>query len=149
MTNIEGSVALRAADDSQPNDVRACIRLVAAVVLQALRDVDPSQRRFRGTKDKEEGEEDGEEKASGNEGKRIRDGARRWFMSDETAPWTFLWCCDILDLRPEGIRSMLNTRNLYSELRKRVENQKKTRAQQRRLNMLNSRETAPRSAEDA
>lgn len=42
----------------------------------------------------------------------------RYFHSDSELPYSFLWCCAVLDMDPNGIRSRLNTRGLIQEMRK-------------------------------
>ena len=36
--------------------------------------------------------------------------AQRWFLSDNKQPASFLWCCDILGLEPDRVRSALYAR---------------------------------------
>lgn len=32
----------------------------------------------------------------------------RWIMSDDITPWSFLWCCDHVELNPKSIRREMN-----------------------------------------
>jgi len=43
--------------------------------------------------------------------------ALAWIASDETRPFSFRWCCDVLELRPELVRSAIGTGRLYRSLR--------------------------------
>lgn len=36
--------------------------------------------------------------------------AQRWFLSDDKRPASFLWCCDILGLEADRVRSALYAR---------------------------------------
>ena len=43
--------------------------------------------------------------------------ALQWIASEETRPFSFRWCCDVLELRPELVRSAIGTGRLYRSLR--------------------------------
>lgn len=36
--------------------------------------------------------------------------SRRWLLSSNIFPFSFLWCCDILDLNPERVRAIAQKR---------------------------------------
>jgi hypothetical protein len=72
---------------------RACEKLVAAVLLTALRDL------------------------VGDSGIHSRT-ARRWIEDAEERPFGFRWCCDIAGVRPENLD--VDNPNLFADGRKRV-----------------------------
>ena len=43
--------------------------------------------------------------------------ALEWVASESTAPFSFRWCCDILELRAELVREAVGTGRLYRALR--------------------------------
>jgi len=43
--------------------------------------------------------------------------ALQWIASEETRPFSFRWCCDMLELRPELVRASIGTGRLYRSLR--------------------------------
>ena len=43
--------------------------------------------------------------------------ALQWIASEETRPFSFRWCCDMLELQPELVRAEIGTGRLYRSLR--------------------------------
>jgi len=43
--------------------------------------------------------------------------ALEWIASESRAPFSFRWCCDILELRAELVREAVGTGRLYRSLR--------------------------------
>lgn len=53
--------------------------------------------------------------------KDFRDGKRdaiAWFKSDEGYPFSFCWCCDVLDMSAESVRAAINSPNFSSSIYK-------------------------------
>ena len=36
--------------------------------------------------------------------------AKRWIYSESEAPYSFLWCCDVMEYNPEKIRLLIRTK---------------------------------------
>jgi len=43
--------------------------------------------------------------------------ALEWVASDSVAPFSFRWCCEVLELQPELVRATVGTGRLYRSLR--------------------------------
>jgi len=43
--------------------------------------------------------------------------ALEWIASDSAAPFSFRWCCEVLELQPELVRETVGTGRLYRALR--------------------------------
>lgn len=68
---------------------QACRNLLAAVIHQAADDMHPAPHARPSEQSALEGE---------------RNRAKRWVTSLETRPFSFDWCCTLLDMNPERMR---------------------------------------------
>jgi hypothetical protein len=88
-----------------PDQIAGCKRLIAAVIEQAVSD---ASWKYVARKTKTE-KERAAEKTRKRNGERIRSSAKRWLLSDDNHPFSFVWCAEGLDLNPEYLRRKLSS----------------------------------------
>lgn len=71
--------------------------LIGAILLQAIRDHQKAMRN------------------SGHGATQSEPG--RWILSDDDAPLTYLWCCNVLGLSPDGLRARMYEHGILRQLR--------------------------------
>lgn len=87
-----------------PPSARGCKALVAAVMLQAVQDAERAGAVYRLLTSRSRGRPKQATILAS-----IRDGldVEGWAESDEMNPYSFLWCCDVLDMDPQRIRDRM------------------------------------------